>query len=294
MRPPGGSSSRQPAGPAATTEAAGALEQVLPLARVIGNRALARLLQEKPTTPGRALLLHTALRGVPPRRVLARQLREHKKVSEGVFKLSLSKQSHPGEKSGLRGYIAFRPNQSAPDSTRIRLYQAVRIINVGTELGVGWGPEPGGRDDPRVTMQTVQNTDEGFEAGWFIDHDPALVKPRSNPWDPEVVPYYNRYWSYPFTDGFKNGHRVEEASLWDYPGTDGEATFSFETVAQAVDTGHVYGTVTWGFTISDGARGTIEAEHAEGRDSPLPSTQAALRSFNEYYRNPGAAAAPAE
>jgi hypothetical protein len=68
--------------------------------------------------------------------------------------------------------------------------------------------------------------------------------------------------------------------------------FSFETVAQATDTGHIYGSVAWGFTISDASKGEITHEYASGRDVTLATTDEALRRFNEHYRNPGASKAP--
>ena len=152
-----------------TTQTAASAPQKL--AQAIGNRAVARLLQAGPTGPGPAIALRAALGAAPPRRSLACHLKKDQKVTEGVFKLHLVRQRNPGSKSGLRGFISFRPNHTAPDSTRIRLYQAVRIINLETGMPVIWKPELGGRDDPRTTMQTLENAEREIQAGWVIDHE---------------------------------------------------------------------------------------------------------------------------
>jgi hypothetical protein len=68
--------------------------------------------------------------------------------------------------------------------------------------------------------------------------------------------------------------------------------FSFETVAKAADTDFVYGTVMWGFTISDASKGVVDHERAVGRNVTLLTTDEAIKKFNEFYRNPGASTAP--
>ena len=64
------------------------------------------------------------------------------------------------------------------------------------------------------------------------------------------------------------------------------------TVAKAADTGEVYGTVQWGFTIADAAKGKITNEYERGRGAPTPTTREALHNLDEYYGNPGASTAP--
>jgi hypothetical protein len=190
----------------------------------------------------------------------------------------------------MSGTIKFTPDQTGGDSTKIRLYQALRDFDLGTGADYVWT----GGDAGRNSFRTTADAKRGIEAGWGIDINPAAASTRTKKSDPRVSPYYRDYWpnATESQDGSKKGAAVTPASLWDYPGSGGNRRFSFETVAKAVDTGEVYGTVLWGFTISDASKGTIDHEYAAGRNVTLAETDAALKQFDRHYRNPGAATAP--
>jgi hypothetical protein len=71
--------------------------------------------------------------------------------------------------------------------------------------------------------------------------------------------------------------------LWDSPGTwTDPGRFSLETIAVAIDTGHVYGAVDWGFTVSDVFKGTVTDEHSAGRPTAGAPVWQALKLFKEY------------
>lgn len=223
---------------------------------------------------------------------LQRDLTGEHKITEGTFKLNLKTESHAGAKSGMSGTVKFYANDKAPDSTKIRLYQAVRLEDLTTGKDYVWT----GVNAPRTAMQTAADpTRPGIDPGWWIDINPALTAPRAKKADPAVSPYYRDYWpnAADSRDGSKAGKTVNEASLWDYPGWSANCRFTFETVAKATDTGHVYGTVMWGFTVSDGAKGTVDHEHSVGRDVTTQTTDEALKRMEEYYNNPGTPGAPA-
>jgi hypothetical protein len=223
--------------------------------------------------------------------LIQRDIKDDFPVNEGNFRVDLTTESHPGAKSGMSGTIKYKANNTAPDSTSIRLLQVVRTENLTT----GKDNVYGGGEANRNKMMTTEDRSRGIEPGFFVDHAAATATPRSKKTDPAVSPYYRDYWpnAAKSQDGSKKGNAVSEASLWDYPGSSGpKARFSFETVAKAADTGHVFGTVMWGFTISDVAKGTVEKERAVGRNVTLATTDKAIEKFNEFYRNPGASTAP--
>jgi hypothetical protein len=240
-------------------------ERVRALQRKIGNRAFGRL--------------------------LARDIVRTEDVREGKFKLDLKTQSNPGAKSGMKGTIEFHPGDAAPDSTSIRLLQAVRLEDLTTGKDYVWT----GSESQRNTVQTATDPARpGIDPGWFVDASYAGISPRTAKADPAVSPYYRDYWPNVSSsqDGSKAGRARKHASLWDYPGWSRNCRFSFETVAKGTDTGHVFGTVMWGFTISDGAKGTVTGEYGAGRNVMMQTTEEALRRFDEYFRNPGASTAP--
>lgn len=213
-------------------------------------------------------------------------------ITEGKFKLKLKTESHAGAKSGMKGTIKFFPKATAPDSTLIKLYQTVRNEDLTTGRDYVWT----GANAAITGVQTTADTARGIEGGYGIDHlatDPK-AKIRTKLADPAVPIYYRDYApnSSESQDGSKQGATIHEASLWDYPGWTRKMRWSFETVAKAVDTGHVYGAVTWGFTLSDPATGSITGERSAGHDTQSATAAAALRRFHEYYRNPGATTAP--
>ena len=252
------------------------------LAAAIGNRAMARLASGRAKVPPR--------RPKAPERILARdRIREHP-VAGGTFALHLTTQSVPGAKSGLEGTITFTPADDAPNSKRIRLFQAAREVNTETGKDVEW------TDDwaPRMQMETTADADNGIEAGWAIDINVSKAHKRTSTADRDVSPFYGDWNSSPENqDGAKAGHTRTPAVLWDSPGTwTDPGRFSLETIAVAIDTGHVYGAVDWGFTVSDVFKGTVTDEHSAGRPTASATVWQALKLFKEYYRNRGTSTAP--
>jgi hypothetical protein len=252
------------------------------LAAAIGNRAMARLASGRANLPPR--------RPKAPERILARdRIKEHP-VAGGTFALHLKTQSVPGAKSGLEGTITFMPDADAPDSTRIRLFQAARQVSTETGKDVEWT----GDWAPRMQMETTAVADDGIEAGWAIDADVSKAHKRSSTADRDVSPFYGDWFKAPENkDGAKAGHTRTRAALWDFPGTSSAPSrFSLETIAVGVDTGHVYGAVDWGFTVSDVAAGTVTDERSAGRGTASATVWQALKLFKEYYRNRGTSTAP--
>jgi hypothetical protein len=253
------------------------------------------------STPSRALGLRDQIRATPVplqavSRVTApliqRDLKGPYDVKEGTFTLDLKTESHPSPdtaRNGMSGTISFKANDKAPDSTEIKLLQVIRNEDLDTGKEYVWTGDDADRN------KTMTAKDVSVEPGFHVDvfHTPGNPTPRTAKAAAPVSPYYRDYAPNPPThNGSKKGKAVTEASLWDYPGSRGKRRFSFETVAKATDTQHVYGTVVWGFTISDAAKGTVEKERAVGRDVSLLTTDKAIEKFNEFYRNPGATTAP--
>jgi hypothetical protein len=243
--------------------------------------ALRNQLRATPIAP------HTVSRVAAP--LIQRDLKGDHRIDEGKFTLDLTTESHPGARSGMSGTIKFNANDKAPDSTEIKLLQVVRNENLTTGKEYVWT----GDDADRNKMMTAKAP--GVDPGFHVDvlHTPGKPAPRKKKKDAPVSPYYRDYApNPPSQNGSKKGKVVTEASLWDSPSSAGNRRYSFETVAKATDTGHVYGTVMWGFTISDASKGKVEKEHAVGRNVTLLTTDKAIEKFNEFYRNPGAKTAP--
>jgi len=260
---------------------------------------------ERPST-SRSLALRDQLRATPATpstvsRVAApliqRDLTGPYKVKDGTFSLNLKTESHPGASSGMSGTIKFNASDKAPDSTWIRLLQVVRLEDLTTGKDYVWT----GDDADRIKTMTTEDKAKGIEPGYHVDvlHSPGKPTPRTKASDPRVSPYYRDYVprrakggpAVNYT-GNKKGKTVTETSLYDSPQWGSKGRFSFETAAKAVDIGYIYGTVRWGFTISDAAKGKVEKEHATVHPGPSATFVAAVKEFNEFYKNPGASTAP--
>lgn len=222
------------------------------------------------------------------RALVQRDLTGKYPTNGGDFELNLKTESHPSASSGMSGTIKFMANEKAPDSTNIRLLQVVRTEELTTGKDYSWT----GGEANRNKMMTAAAP--GVSPGYFVDHSAAAASPRTKKTDAPVSPFYRDYWPNVghSQDGSKKGKAIKEASLWDYPQSPINMRFSFETLAKAADTGHVYGTVLWGFEISDASKGKVEKENAVGRNVTLLTTDKAIEKFNEFYRNPGASTAP--
>ena len=249
-------------------------------------------------TPSRSLALRDQVRAsaaseritraVSPQ--LQRDLTGKKSVKDGDFDLNLKTESHPGASSGMSGTIKFKPSEAAPDSANIRLLQTVRNENLSTNKEYEWT----GDEANRNSMMTAADPTKGVEKGRFVDHSAAMATPRTAKADASVSPYYRDYWpnADKSQDGSKKGKTSQDASLWDFPSSAGNRRFSFETAVKGADTGYIYATLTWGFTISDASKGKVELEYAEAHRGPSATFAAAVKAFDEFYKNPGASTAP--
>jgi Domain of unknown function (DUF4157) len=219
---------------------------------------------------------------------LQRDLTGKKAVDSGEFDLDMKTESHPGARSGMQGIIKFTASEKAPDSSNIRLLQVIKVEDLTTGKDFVWTGAEANRNRAMTTAS------QGVEAGHFVDVSYAGISPRSKKTDPAVSPYYRDYWPNPTRtqDGSKKGKTVKEASLGDYPGSNQKFRFCFETAAKGADTGHIYATLTWGFTISDPAKGTVDHEHAAANRDPSATLGAAVTAFEEFFKNPGSSTAP--
>jgi hypothetical protein len=84
---------------------------------------------------------------------------------------------------------------------------------------------------------------------------------------------------------------IVSASLSDFPHFNRNFTWSFETAAKA-DTGHIYGTVQWGFSITDAAKGTLGGERVLFIDGSSATFDSAVAEFNKFYKAKGTPGAP--
>jgi hypothetical protein len=221
--------------------------------------------------------------------MIQRDLTDTHKVDQGQFKMNMKTISNPGGKNGLKGTIQFHASDKAPDAKKIRLFQVLRTQDLA-----GKDDPWAGKDADRNKFNTKADPSRGIEAGYSMDVDPSKVKPRTKKSDAPVSRFYRDYWPNASSsqDGSKSGKNIQDASLWDFPGASYNLKFSFETVAQDADTNHTYGTVMWGFTIKDASAGTVTDERSVGRNVTLATTDAAVKSFNEFYKNPGSKSAP--
>jgi len=221
---------------------------------------------------------------------IQRDLTGPRKTFDGDFDLNLKTESHPNATSGMSGTIKFKANEKAPDSKKIRLLQVVRDEDLDTGKDYIWT----GDEANRMKAMTTANKATGAEAGFFVDAKYKDIKPRTAKSDATVSPYYRDYWPNPGSsqDGSKSGKTIKEASLWDFPGSAGKRRFSFETAAKASDTGYIYATLRWGFTLSDPAKGTVAGERASASAFQSSTFNAAVTAFDEFVKNPGSSKAP--
>ena len=226
---------------------------------------------------------------------IQRHLRGPYATPDGTFNLDMRTVSAPGGDSGMMGLIEFRAAPQTPDSEHIRLLQVVKVTAGSAGLDLQWS----GDQADRNKVRTTEDTPHGITGGYFVDHDPTKAQPRGKAKDKAVSPYYNDYYNAGKSaeisrEGRKKGSTVEPAVLGDFPGSTGERVFRFETAARATETGYLYASLEWGFEISDAAKGTVTSEFARASWVQSNTFDAAVGAFDEFYRNPGAASAPAK
>jgi hypothetical protein len=245
---------------------------------------------ERPST-SRSLVLRDQLRVTPPTisRVMApliqRDLKGEYPARNGTFNLDLKrakeKVPHQGRsftRIGLEGTVKFKASEEARDSKSIRLLQIARNEDLTTNRDVEWKGEEATRNE----LRTVEEKDKDIKPGYLVDILPPDRQKQALP----VSPYYRDYWKNEgkSQDGSKEGGKVEEASLWDFPRTFSQRRFSFETAAKATDQEFIYASISWGFTVSGNWfwRG-VKEEHASVHDEPSATFGAAINKLNEFY-----------
>jgi hypothetical protein len=191
--------------------------------------------------------------------------------------------------------MTFTPKTAAPKSNQIRFLQVARL----TDTASGELHQFGGSQAPLNEMRSQPG--EYAEGGFFVDTHPDPASRRTRKSDLPVEPYYNatdqsgqsRVTSGNKT-GFNSGGAVSPAVLEDHPRSANAVKYELISTAKGADTGAWYGSVFWGFEIFiDGRKVKLRNENlkiseSEGRDT----SQAAVKAFDEYYRNPGAASEP--
>jgi hypothetical protein len=223
---------------------------------------------------------------------IQRDITGNKKWPQGEFVVDFAKFEgvKAGDSAGEVGTITFKPSATAPESDHINFIQIVREFDTATGKDFDWGT------DPRGKVQTKQNTKKNIAGGFFIDHIPTGLAPRTKKADPEVSPIY------PFMnqEGQRRGATKKDAVLGDRPNFNAPLKYNFVSVARATDKGPnhgvVYGTVLWGFEVFLDKAGIAKIKN----ETTTPTFRvvqgetfdAALQKFNEFYKNPGTAGAP--
>ncbi len=249
----------------------------------------------------RSLALRDSFRAQRP--MIARMVAPHVQrdltgsyaVKDGTFDMGMTDLSVPGGQSGMTGSITFTPSATAPDSNSIKLLQVARVEDLRTTAApeMDWSIVGTGSEANRNKMQTTADTTKGITGGFFVDHLAASANPRTKKAQKDVSPYYRTYApNAPSHDGSKSGKTITAASLIDQPAFSVNTRFSFETAAKAKDTGYHYATIQWGFTVSDAAKGTVDSEWASVNRAPTATFRAAVKEFNNFYKNKGTPGAP--
>ncbi|HEU4435555.1 MAG TPA: hypothetical protein VFR51_19375 [Pyrinomonadaceae bacterium] len=268
--------------------------------KALGNRATGEFIQTRleERRPSRSLAIrdHLCASPIPAQSIsrvaaplIQRDIVKTDSVRDGTFDLNLVEETDAEGRTGLAGTIKFTPSATAPDASVIKLLQVVRTEDLDAGGEYVWT----GAEADRGSMQTTANDKTGVQPGYFVDHSAAVANPRTTKKSANVSPYYRTYWpnSTHSQDGSKSGTTVTDASLWDHPATAGSIRFSFETAAKSVNSGYIYGTVRWGYTVTNPG-GKISGEAATVHRGPSATFGAAVHEFNEFYKNRGASTAP--
>ncbi len=235
--------------------------------------------------------------------VIQRDIKDNKDLTNGKMEVDFTKHdaAAAGGLARETGTVKFTPNATAPDSNSIRLIQIVSTIDVGgatTKAGqpADYSKVGGGEEADRNKVMTTANGSKNIVGGFFVDHLASVANPRANKADAAVSPFYRDYApnSAHSQDGYKKSKAdIQPASLFDSPGSGASIKYSFVTSAKGADTGTWYGSALWGFEIYDD-KGVpkIKGEYKSFKDERGATTDAALKKFNEFYKNPGTAGAP--
>jgi hypothetical protein len=244
-----------------------------------------------------ALAVRDALRtqSVPPqvqRDIIGKSTKAQIPLGEMKINFTKIEGAAAGDWAKERGNpgITFTPNAKAPDSTSIRFVQIVRTFDTSTGKEADFtGTTEAGR------MKQFTKGSKTVTPGFYVDQSASTHAPRTAKGDATVLPYYDFHFGGPGTaPGSKAGAAITPATLWDQPATAGTVQFKFVTSAKDSIGGTYYGSVLWGFEVYQDKAGVakIKGEYRSFRSTPGATTSAALKTFDEYYRNPGASTAP--
>jgi hypothetical protein len=217
---------------------------------------------------------------------------EVQKMPQGRFVVDFAKYegTKAGDDAGETGSIKFTPSDTAPESDHINLIQVIREFDTTT------GKDYDRPGDLRSQAQTKQDTKKNVAGGFFVDFNVDTAKPRTNKSDPAVSAVYPHMAQ---EGASRRGKTPKDAVLADDPHFDKPLKYNFVTVARATDKGDnhgvVYGTVLWGFEIfHDQGIAKIKNEYVNFRVTQGETFDAALQKFNDVFKNPGTAGAPAK
>jgi len=204
----------------------------------------------------------------------------------------VSKAADYAARAGEEGVIKFTPSATAPKSSAIRFLQVARLTRPDTkELADFEGKSKAPLNEIR------SRPGEYAEGGFFVDTLPSYLTKRSRKSDLPRDSFYNNpdLPSLPQNHtGSNMGGTLDPAVLEDRPSTSNPRKYEFISTAKASDTGAWYGSVIWSFEVFlDRRRAKVRGESVEfdqwkGRDT----SNAAVKAFDEYYRNPGASTEP--
>ena len=235
--------------------------------------------------------------------VIQRDIKGSQNLKRGKMELNFTKNdaTAKGVSASEEGTVKFTPNNIAPNSDSIGLIQIVKTVDVGgttTKAGktVDWTKVGTGAEADRNKVTTANNSKKNIAGGFFIDHLAAKASPRTKKSDSTVSPFYRDYAPNKKVsqDGYKKSKtKIQYASLWDGPGSSIPLKYNFVTSVKAADTGAWYGTALWGFEIySDKGILKIKNEYNSFREVRGETFDAALKKFDEFYKNPGTPGAP--
>lgn len=242
-----------------------------------------------------ALALRDAMRATRVVPHIQRDIKGDKTWPQGKFEINFKKNDGKaaGDTANEDGTIKFTPTEKAPESDHIKFIQMNRFFDTTTNKDFDW---TGTSEAARNQMLTNGDVKKNIAPGFVIDHIPSLVKQRTKKSDPAVSAFYmdtppviaaNQ-------EGKRRGKTIKAAVLGDTPGFSGPLRYNFVTVAKGADNGVVYGTVLWGFEVFLDKKGVakIKDEYSSFRVFEGETFDAALKNFNEFYKNPGTAGAP--
>jgi hypothetical protein len=249
-------------------------------------------------TPSAALTLRNSMRSTPWASMsIQRDIKGSKNLSQGKFEIDFTKTegAMAGDVASEGGTVTFTPKATAPASKSIRIIQIVRTVDTSGAVAKDYD-WTGSAEAARNKQFTTEDKAKGIKGGFYVDQQAAFLAKRTKKSDAPVPPYYDAAGP-PIAGnqiGKRQGKTIVPAILDDTPGFSGPLKYIFETVAKAEDTGISYGAVLWGFEIYLDKAGVakIKGENKDFKETPSRTVGAALKKFNEYYRNPGASTAP--